>query len=122
MKKQILLVSAICCLGLLSAQTETKLFTGDTTPSLFSYMDLDPWSMTQILTEGDYVNFGTAAAPAFTEITTNPEKAGLNKTDKALHLTSLKGHSWWPDFMEFTLAAPITIIFVSTRVIDGITC
>jgi len=109
MKKQILLVSAICCLGLLSAQTETKLFTGDTTPSLFSYTDLDPWSLTQMLTEGDYVNFGTAAAPAFTEITTNPEKAGLNKTDKALHLTSLKGHSWWPDFMEFTLAAPITI-------------
>jgi hypothetical protein len=101
---------AIYCFGLVPAQIkETKLFTGDTTPSLFSYTDMDPWSMTQLATEGDYVNFGTAAAPAFTEIATNPDKTGLDATDKALHLTSLKGHSWWPDFLEFTLTAPITI-------------
>lgn len=108
MKKLILLTTAIFCYCFISAQ-ETKLFTGDTTPSLFSYTDMDPWSMTQLKTEGDYVNFGTDAAPAFTEIATNPDKTGLDTSEKALHLTSLKGHSWWPDFMEFTLAAPITI-------------
>ena len=109
MKKLILLSMAIFCLGLISAQTETKLFTGDTTPSQFSYMDMDPWSLTQLMNEGDYVNFGTAAAPAFTEVTDNPDKTGLNTTTKALHLTSLKGHSWWPDFLEFTLTSPVTI-------------
>lgn len=109
MKKLILLSLAISCLGVLSAQTETKLFTGDTTPSLFSYTDMDPWSLTQLMNEGDYVNFGTTAAPAFTEIATNPDKTGLDTSDKALHLTSLKGHSWWPDFLEFTLTSPITI-------------
>lgn len=109
MKKLILLSMAIFCLGVISAQTETKLFTGDTTPSQFSYMDMDPWSLSQLQTEGDYVNFGTVAAPAFTEVATNPDKTGLDATDKALHLTSLKGHSWWPDFLEFTLTAPITI-------------
>jgi len=109
MKKEILLTSAIFCFGFISAGSEIKLFTGDTTPSLFSYTDLDPWSLAQIQTEGDYVNFGTVAAPSFTEIATNPDKTGLDATDKALHLTSLKGHSWWPDFMEFTLTSPITI-------------
>ena len=107
MKKQILLVSAIYCFGLLSAQTETKLFTGDTTPSLFSYMDMVSWGLGDAA--NNYVNFGTTAAPAYTEVTTNPEKAGLNATDKALHLTSLKGHSWWPDFLNFNLTTPITV-------------
>ena len=106
MKKQILLTTAIFCFGFISAQ-ETKLFTGDTTPSLFSYMDMVPWGMGDAA--NNYVNFGTTAAPAFTEVTTNPDKTGLNATDKALHLTSLKGHSWWPDFLDFTLTSPITI-------------
>lgn len=110
MKKLFLLPLALTCTTLLSAQTtETKLFTGDTTPSMFSYMDMDPWSLNQLATEGDYVNFGTASAPAFTEVTDNPDKTGLNTTAKSLHLTSLKGHSWWPDFLEFTLSEPITI-------------
>ena len=107
MKKQILLVSAIYCFGLLSAQTETKLFTGDTSPSLFSYMDIVPSGFVDAAS--NYVNFGTTAAPAYTEVITNPEKTGLNATDKALHLTSLKGHSWWPDFLTLDLTTPITV-------------
>ncbi|MDP4237863.1 MAG: T9SS type A sorting domain-containing protein [Bacteroidota bacterium] len=107
MKKLILLAMAIYCFGFISAQTETKLFTGDTTPSLFSRIDFVSWGMGDAA--NNYVNYGTADAPAFTEVATNPDKTGLNATDKALHLTSLKGHSWWPDFLDFTLTAPITI-------------
>lgn len=110
MKKNYLLPLLLMCMSVFSAHaTDTKLFDGDLTPSQFSYTDLINWSLTQIKTEGDYVNFGTDAAPAFTELADNPDNTGLNSSAKALHLTSLKGHSWWPDFMEFTLAAPITI-------------
>jgi len=107
MKKLFLLSVAIYCFSLLSAQTETKLFTGDTTPSLFSRMDMIAWGMGDAA--ANYVNFGTTDAPAFTEVTTNPDKSGLNATNNALHLTSLKGHSWWPDFLNLNLTAPITI-------------
>src|ERR1035437_6686096 len=103
MKKQILLTTAIVCVGLISAQ-ETKLFTGDTTPSLFSSMDIASY-----VDAGSYVNFGTAAAPTSTEVAANPDKTGLDATDKALHLTSLKGHSWWGDFLNMTLTTPITL-------------
>ena len=105
MKKLLLLSMAIYCFSLLPAQiTETKLFTGDTTPSLFSTMDITPW-----ITAGSYVNFGTTAAPTYTEVTDNPDKTGLDATAKALHLTSLVGHSWWGDFLDLILTNPITI-------------
>jgi len=105
MKKLILLSMAIYCFSMVPAQiTETKLFTGDTTPSLFSTMDITPW-----ITAGSYVNFGTAAAPTYTEVTDNPDKTGLDNTAKALHLTSLVGHSWWGDFLDLILTNPITI-------------
>jgi|GEM_PF-1624127 len=107
MKKLFLLSLAIYCFSLISAGAETKLFTGDTTPSLFSRMDVISWGMTDQLS--NYVNFGTADAPAFTEVSSNPDKTGLNKSDKALHMSSLKGHSWWPDFVAMSLTAPITI-------------
>jgi hypothetical protein len=65
--------------------------------------------MTETKDNARYVNFGTDAEPAFTEIKDNPDKTGLNKSDKALHMSSLKGHSWWPDFLVMNLAEPITV-------------
>ena len=103
MKKLILLTTAIFCFGFISAQ-ETKLFTGDTTPSSFSSMDIASYA-----DAGSYVNFGTDAVPTYTEVAANPDKTGLDATDKALHLTSLKGHSWWGDFLNMTLTTPITL-------------
>jgi len=107
MKKLLLLLLVGCCFSFISSATETKLFTGDTTPSLFSRMDIISWGMNDAL--ANYVNFGTADAPAFTEVTSNPDKTGLNKSDKALHMSSLKGHSWWPDFVTMSLTTPETI-------------
>jgi len=104
MKKFFLLSSAIFCISLLSAQTETKLFTGDTTTSLFSTVEQCGWAA-----PGNYLNFGTTDVPAYVEVADNPEKTGVNATGKALHLTSLQGHSWWGDFFYMTLASPITI-------------
>jgi len=104
MKKLILLSIVFVCYSSIFAATEIKLFTGDTTPSLFSRMDMIAW-----IDATAYFNFGTTAAPAYTQISNNPDKTGINATDKALHLTSLKGHSWWGDFLQFTLASPITL-------------
>lgn len=108
MKKLLLLSMAFCCLTFASA-AETKLFTGDTTPSLFSRIDMVAWAMGEIATDARYVNFGTAEAPAFATETTNPVKTGLNTTEKSIQLTSLKGKSWWPDFMNMNLITPIVI-------------
>jgi hypothetical protein len=59
------------------AQQETKLFTGDATPSQFSRMDMVSWAMGEIKTDARYVNFGTDAEPAFTRVTANPEKGSI---------------------------------------------
>lgn len=104
MKRFFLLSSAIFCISLLSAQTETKLFTGDTTPSLFSTVEQCGWAA-----PGNYLNFGTTDVPSYVEVVDNPDKTGINTTGKTLHLTSLQGHSWWGDFFYMTLATPITI-------------
>jgi hypothetical protein len=108
MKKTILLSLALTCYSLIYA-ADTKLFTGETTPEAFSRMDMVGWAMGEIKDAARYVNFGTVDAPAFTRITDNPDKTGVNTTNKVLQLTSLKGHSWWPDFLNLDVAAPITI-------------
>lgn len=108
MKKTILFLLALTCYSLIYA-VDTKLFTGETSPEAFSRMDMITWAMGEIRDDVRYVNFGTAATPAFTRITDNPDKTGVNTTNKALQLTSLKGKSWWPDFLNFDLAAPVTI-------------
>lgn len=109
MKKLFLPFLMICCFAIFSSAAETKLYTGDATPSLFSRMDMVSWAMGEIKTDARYVNFGTDAEPAFARTTANPEKAGLNATDNTLQLSSLKGKSWWPDFMNWDLTDPITI-------------
>jgi len=108
MKKLILLSMSFCYLSLFTNAQDT-LFTGDITTSKFSRMDIIDWAMGETLTNGYYVNFGTAEAPAFTEVGANPVKTGINTSDKALHMATTKGHSWWPDFMIMTLAEPISI-------------
>lgn len=108
MKKTFLLSLLIGCSSIVSA-AESKLFTGEVATESFSRMDMISWAMGEILSDGRYVNFGTEASPAFTRITDNPDKTGLNKTEKTLQLTSLKGKSWWPDFLNLDLAEPITI-------------
>ncbi len=108
MKKTILFSLALSCFSIVQA-VDTKLFTGETSPEAFSRMDMVAWAMGEIRDDARYVNFGTTDAPAFTRITDNPDKTGLNTTNKVLQLTSLKGKSWWPDFANFDLAAPVTI-------------
>lgn len=109
MKKITLLALAfLCYLATLSA-AETVLFSGDITPSQFTRMDMVSWAMGEIKNDARYVNFGTDAEPAFTRVTDNPVKTGLNASEKALQLSSLKGKSWWPDFLNLDLATPITI-------------
>lgn len=109
MRKLFLPIVMICCMSLISLAAETKLYTGDVTPSLFSRMDMISWAMTEIKTDARYVNFGTDAEPAFARTTVNPVKTGLNTSDNALQLSSLKGKSWWPDFLNLDLTDPITI-------------
>ncbi len=109
MKKLFLLLFVVGCFSFMTKAAETKLFTGDTAPSLFSRMDMVSWAMGEIQTDARYVNFGTATEPAFARVTVNPLKTGLNATDNALQLSSLKGKSWWPDFANFDLTAPIVI-------------
>ena len=106
MKKTILFSLALTCYSLIFA-ADTKLFTGETSPEAFSRMDMVTWGMGDAA--ANYVNFGTAEAPAFTRITDNPDKTGINNTNKVLQLTSLKGHSWWPDFLNLDVAAPVTV-------------
>ncbi|HEY3370077.1 MAG TPA: T9SS type A sorting domain-containing protein [Prolixibacteraceae bacterium] len=109
MKKLLLLFVVTCCLSFVSSAQETRLFTGDVAPSLFSRMDMVSWDMANIVTNASYVNFGTTADPAFARTTVNPDKTGLNASDNALQFSSLKGKSWWPDFANFDLTTPITI-------------
>ena len=78
MKKLLLLLLVGCCFSFISKAAETKLFTGDATPSLFSRMDMITWAMGEIQTDARYVNFGTETEPAFTRTTVNPVKTGLN--------------------------------------------
>jgi len=104
MKKLLLLSIAFTCFSLLPAQTETKLFTGDTTPSLFSTIEQCGWAA-----PGNYMNFGTTDAPVYADVVDNPDKSGPDTSAKTLHLTSLQGKSWWGDFFYMTLASPIAI-------------
>lgn len=108
-KKLTLLTLAFYCLSLVIDAQDTTLFSGDETTSMFSRMDIISWAMGETLDNERYLNFGTAEDPAFTEITDNPDKTGLNSSDKALHMYSLKGHSWWPDFLVMNLTEGITI-------------
>ncbi|HNW49710.1 MAG TPA: hypothetical protein PKH79_01425 [Prolixibacteraceae bacterium] len=107
MKKIFTLSIALFALSVASFAAETVLFSGDKTTSMFSRMDIISWGMGDAAS--NYVNFGTDAEPAFTEVTDNPNKTGKNTTDKAMHMYSLKGHSWWPDFLTMTLTNPIAI-------------
>lgn len=109
MKKLSLLIVVVCWFSFISSAQDTKLFTGDVAPSLFSRMDMVSWDLVNIVANGTYVNFGTEAEPAFARITANPVKTGLNTSDNALQFSSLKGKSWWPDFATFDLTAPITL-------------
>jgi hypothetical protein len=109
MKKLLLLIVVTCCLSFVSSAQDTKLYTGDVAPSLFSRMDMVSWDLPNIVTNATYVNFGTEAEPAFARTTVNPDKTGLNASDNALQFSSLKGKSWWPDFATFDLTDPITI-------------
>jgi hypothetical protein len=109
MKKLLLLSIAIYCFSLVSVGAETVLFSGDKTTSLFSRMDIISWAMGETKDDARYVNFGTDAEPAFSEIADNPVKTGLNTSEKALHMSALKGNSWWPNFLIMNLTEGITI-------------
>jgi len=85
------------------------LWTGETTPEAITYYDMVEWTKTDPGLAGKYFNFGTAEAISFSSIVDNPQKTGMNSTDKALILKSLMGKSWWPDFFLFKLGSPITI-------------
>lgn len=102
--------SLIFLLGLsYFALAQDVLWTGETSPEAITYYDMVGWSKTDAAITGKYVNFGTAEAPVYSSIVDNPEKAGINKTNKAVILKSLMGKSWWPDFFNFSLAAPVSI-------------
>jgi hypothetical protein len=109
MKKLLLLSMTLYYLSFITNAQETVLFSGDATTSMFSRMDLIEWAMGEATEGAYYVNFGTAEAPAFTEVGVNPDKTGVNTTDNALHMATTKGHSWWPDFLIMKLTEPITI-------------
>ena len=109
MKRITLFALALSCYLVSTNAAETKLFTGDVAPSLFSRMDMVGWAMGEIKNDARYANFGTDAEPAFARVTDNPVKTGLNASEKALQLSSLKGKSWWPDFLNLDLATPVTI-------------
>jgi hypothetical protein len=102
--KTILILLALTCYSLIYS-ANTILFTGETTPEAFSRMDMCTWSNAA----GNYENFGTTESPVYARNTDNPDKSGINSTNKVLHLKSLQGHSWWPDFLNFNLNTPITI-------------
>ena len=92
-----------------STFAQDVLWTGETTPEAITYYDILGWAKTDAAIAGKYVNFGSAEAPVLSSIVDNPEKAGINKSDKALILKSLSGKSWWPDFLQFSLASPVSI-------------
>ncbi|MFA5815776.1 MAG: T9SS type A sorting domain-containing protein [Bacteroidales bacterium] len=91
------------------ASAQETLWTGETTPEAITYYDIVGWAKTDAAIVGKYVNFGTAEAISYSSIVDNPEKAGINKSNKALILKSLMGKSWWPDFFLFSLGAPVSI-------------
>ena len=96
-----------------STFAQDVLWTGETTPEAITYYDILGWAKTDAAIAGKYVNFGTAEAPVLSSIVDNPEKAGINKSDKALILKSLSGKSWWPDFFDFALASIVLLFFLS---------
>ncbi len=101
-----ILILALCTSYFASAQT---LWTGETTPEAITYYDMVGWTKTDAAIAGKYFNFGTAEAISYSSIVDNPQKTGMNNTNKALILKSLMGKSWWPDFFLFSLAAPVSI-------------
>lgn len=109
MKKISTLLLLVLGTTFIASTQETVLWTGETTPEAITYYDMLGWSKTDAAIVGKYVDFGTAEAPVFSSIVDNPEKAGINKTNKALILKSLAGKSWWPDFFNYTLASPVSI-------------
>jgi hypothetical protein len=109
MKKISTLLMLVLGTTFIASTQETVLWTGETSPEAITYYDMVGWTKTDPGITGKYVNFGTAEAIAYSSIVDNPEKAGINKTNKALILKSLMGKSWWPDFFVFTLAAPVSI-------------
>ena len=94
-----------------STFAQDVLWTGEKSPEAITYYDMVGWTKTEVNgpVPTGYVNFGTAEAPVFSAIVDNPDKSGINKTDKALILKSIKGKSWWPDFFLFELGAPVSI-------------
>ncbi|TSA37629.1 MAG: T9SS C-terminal target domain-containing protein [Porphyromonadaceae bacterium] len=91
------------------ASAQETLWTGETTPEAITYYDMVGWTKTDPGLAGKYFNFGTAEAISYSSIVDNPQKTGMNKSNKALILKSLMGKSWWPDFFLFSLAAPVSI-------------
>jgi hypothetical protein len=108
MKKTATLLVLLLCTGIFAFAQET-LWTGETSPEAITYYDMVPWTKTDPGLAGKYFNFGTAEAISFSSIVDNPQKTGMNPSNKSLILKSLMGKSWWPDFFLFTLAAPVSI-------------
>jgi len=102
-------VLLLACGMSFSTFAQDVLWTGETTPEAITYYDMRGWTKTDGAIQGKYVNFGTAEAPVLSSIVDNPDKTGINKSDKALILKSLAGKSWWPDFFDFILASPVSI-------------
>lgn len=100
----------VLLLGICSyVPAQETLWTGEATPEAITYYDMVGWTKTDPGLAGKYFNFGTAEAISFSSIVDNPQKTGMNPSDKALILKSLMGKSWWPDFFLFGLASPVSI-------------
>lgn len=107
MKKISTLLMIVFGAGFLASGQETPLLTGETTPEAITYYDFVEWSKEDAAKIPTwYVDFGGGV---FTSFVDNPEKEGINKTDKSLYMATTTGVDWWGNFLNFRLETPITI-------------
>jgi hypothetical protein len=86
---------------------ETLLLTGDTTvPELITYHHFVEWAVDEGKMATWYVDFGTKEYAIWAD---NPDKEGINKTEKALFMETIAGVDWWGNFFNFRMDTSITI-------------
>ncbi len=85
----------------------TSLLTGDKSPEAITYYDFVEWSIAEAgKISSWYVDFGGGKYTSFVD---NPDKTGINKTEKSLYLATIAGVDWWGNFLNFRLANAVTI-------------